>query len=40
MKVTLIPIAIGAFGAIPKGLVKGQKDFEIKGQTNTIQSKA
>ena len=32
MKVTLIPIAIGALGKIPKGLVKGLEDLEMRGQ--------
>ena len=37
MKVTLIPIVSGAFGTIPKGLVKGLEDLEIRGQVETIQ---
>ena len=28
MKVTIIPIVIGAFGTVTKGLLKGLKDFE------------
>ena len=32
MKVMVIPIVIGALGTIPKGLVKGLKDLEIRGQ--------
>ena len=38
MKVTLIPIVIGALGTIPKGLVKRLEDFEIRGQVETIQT--
>ena len=30
MKVTVIPVIIGALGTIPKGLVKGLKDLEIR----------
>ena len=37
MKVTVIPIVIGELGTIPKGLVKGRKDLEIRGQVETIQ---
>ena len=40
MKVTVIPIVIGAFGTIPKGLIKGPKDIEIRGQVETIETKA
>ena len=40
MKVTVIPILIGAFGAIPKGLTKGIKDLEIRSQEETIQTTA
>ena len=32
MKVTMIPIVIGALGTTPKGLGKGLEDLEIKGQ--------
>ena len=38
MKVTVIPISVGAFGTIPKGLVKGLYDLEIRGQVETIQT--
>ena len=34
-KMMVVPIAIGAPGAIPKGLIKGVEDFEIKGQVET-----
>ena len=32
MKVKVIPIVIGALVTIPKGLVKGLEDLEIRGQ--------
>ena len=35
IKVTMIPIIIGALGAIPKGLAKGLEDLEIRGQVET-----
>ena len=38
MKLTVIPIVIGALGTIPKGLVKELEDFEIRGQVETIQA--
>ena len=38
MKIPVIPNAIGALGTIPKGLVKGVEDLEIRGQVETIQS--
>ena len=37
MKVTIIPIVIGAFGTITKGLLKGLKDLEVGGRVETIQ---
>ena len=36
MKVTVIPIAIGALGTITKGLVQGLEDLEITGRVETI----
>ena len=36
MKVTVIPILIGALDTVTKGLVQGQEDLEIKGQVGTI----
>ena len=36
MKVTLIPIVIGAFGTVIKGLLKGQEDLEVGGGVETI----
>ena len=38
MMVTVIPIVIGTLGTIPKGLIKGQEDLEIRGQVETIQT--
>ena len=40
MKVMVIPIVIGALGTIPKELVKGLDDLEIRGQVETIQTTA
>ena len=40
MKVTIVPIVIGAFGTITKGLLKGLKDLEIGGRIETIQTTA
>ena len=40
MKMTVIPIGIGALGTISKGLVKGREDLEIRGQVEAMQSKA
>ena len=37
MKVTIIPIVIGTFGTITKGLLKGLEDLEVGGQMETIQ---
>ena len=31
MKMTIIPIVIGSFGTVTKGLLKGLKDLEIRG---------
>ena len=36
----VIPIVIDALGTIPKWLVKGLEDLEIKGQVETIQTAA
>ena len=38
MKVTVIPIVIGAHGTIVKGYVKELEDLEIRGQVETIQA--
>ena len=38
MQVTIIPIIIGAFGTVTKGLLKGLEDLEVGGQVETIQT--
>ena len=38
MKVTIVPIVIGALGTITKGLLKGLEDLEIGAQVETIQT--
>ena len=40
MKVTIVPIVIGALGTITKGLLKGLEDLEIGVRIETIQSTA
>ena len=40
MQVTIIPIVIGAFGSVTKGLLKGLEDFEVGGRVETIQTTA
>ena len=40
MKVTIIPIVIGAFGTITKGLLKGLEDLEVDGRVGTIEMTA
>ena len=40
MKVTIIPIMIGAFGTVTKGLLKGLEDLEVGGRVETIQTTA
>ena len=40
MKVTIVPIVIGALGTIAKGLLKGLKDLEVGGRVETIQTTA
>ena len=37
MKMTIVPIVIGAFGTITKGLLKGLKDFEVGRRVETMQ---
>ena len=37
MQVTIIPIVIGAFGTVTKGLLKGLEDLEVSGRVQTIQ---
>ena len=36
---TMIPIGIGAFGTVTKGLLKGLEDLEVGGPVETIQTK-
>ena len=36
MQVTIIPIVIGTFGTVTKGLLKGLKDMEVGGRVETI----
>ena len=38
MQVTIIPIVIGAFETVTKGLQKGLKDLEVGGRVETIQT--
>ena len=40
MKVTIIPIVIGSFGTVTKGLLKGLEDLKVGGQLETIQTTA
>ena len=40
MKVTIIPIVIGALGTVTKGLVQGMEDLDITGRVETIQTTA
>ena len=40
MKVMIVPIVIGAFGIITKGLLKGLEDLEFGGRVETIQMTA
>ena len=40
MKVTIIPIVIGAFGTVTKGLLKRLEDLEVGGRVETIQTTA
>ena len=40
MNVTIIPIVIGAFGTVTKGLLKGLEDLEVGGRVETIQTTA
>ena len=37
MKVTIIPIVIGAFGTVIKGLLKGLENLEVGDREETIQ---
>ena len=40
MKVTIVPIGIGALGRVTKGLLKGLEDLEVGGRVETIQPTA
>ena len=40
MKVTIVPIVIGALGTIIKELLKGLEDLEVDGRVETIQTTA
>ena len=40
MKVTIVPIVIGAFGTITKGLLKDLEDLEVGRRVETIQMRA
>ena len=40
MKVTIVPIVIGAFSTVTKGLLKGLEDLEVGGRVETIQTTA
>ena len=40
MKVTIVPIVIGAFVTITEGLLKGLEDLEVSGRVETIQMTA
>ena len=38
MKVTIIPIVIGVFETVTKGLLKGLEDLDVAGRVETIQT--
>ena len=40
MKMTIIPIVIGAFGTVTKGLLKGMEDLKVGGRVETLQTTA
>ena len=40
MEVTIVPIMIGAFGTVTKGLLKRLEDLEVGGRVETIQTTA
>ena len=40
MKVTIVPIVIGAFGTVTEGLLKGLEDLEVGGRVEIIQMTA
>ena len=40
MNVKIIPVVIGAFGTVTKGLFKGLEDLEVGRRVETIQTTA
>ena len=38
MKVAIVPVVIGDFGTVTKGLLKTLGDFEVGGRVETIQT--
>ena len=40
MQVTIVPIVIGAFGTVTKGLLKGMEDLEVIRRVKNIQTTA
>ena len=38
LQVTIIPIVIGAFGTVTKGLLKGLEELEVGGRVEFIQT--
>ena len=38
MKVTVIPIVIGALGTVTKGLIQRLEELEIRGRMDAIQT--
>ena len=40
MKITIVPIVIGALGTITKGLLKALEDLEVGGRVETNQTTA
>ena len=38
MTETIIPIVIGAFGTVTKGLLKGLEDLEVGGRVESFQT--
>ena len=40
MKVSIVPIAIGAFGTVIRGSLKGLEDIEVGRRVETIQTTA
>ena len=40
MRVTIVPIVIGAFGTVTRGSLKGLEELEVGGRVETIQTTA